>query len=431
MADLVSVLNTIRDNASDEYKSRVPEATRENIEAVGNPIIQYQSTGNEFLSALVNRIALTIVTSRTASNPLAILKKGAMPLGQDVQDIFVNMAKGETFDKDSTDLLKTYTPDVKAAYYRLNRRDKYPVTVSYDMLKTAFVSYDNLEKLLTGIINSLYSGDNYDEFLMIKNLVTSAVYNGVVKCEKITQPTNEATGKAFVKKLRTLSGLFKFPSSNYNVYKTYAEEKGLSNPTDVVTWAPVSSQILLIKSEILSTIDVDVLASAFNMSRADFIGRVIEVDRFDDDGKIQAIICDEAFFQVWDNLTTLREFDNIDNLTRKYILHRWETLAVSPFANAVCLLSDYIPPESIEAEDIEVDEGDTAQITLTFKPDTGAVDKTVTFESGNTSVATVSDAGVVTGVASGTTKITVTSGATYPDGETPASKEINVTVNDV
>lgn len=425
---MINILNTIRDNASQTYQDRVPEATRDNISEVGNPIIEYDVIGNEFLGELVNRIALTMVSSRTARNPLSILKKGAVPLGQDVQDIFVNMAKAETFDKDSTDLLKTYTPDVKAAYYRLNRRDKYPVTISEEMLKTAFTSYDNLEKMLTGIVNSLYSGDNFDEFLLMKNLVTTAVYNGIVKCEKITAPQDAESSRKFVKKLRTLSGLFKFPSSKFNQYKTYAEEKGLTNPTDVVTWAPIESQVLLIKSEILASVDVDVLARAFNMDRADFIGRVVEVDQFDDEGKIQAIICDEAFFQVWDNLTRLKVFENGDNLTRKYILHRWETLAVSPFANAVCLITDYIPPASINAEDISVKENETAQIVLTYTPENGAVDKSVLFESSDSTTATVSDTGVVTGVAAGTATITITSAATYPEGTEPAEKEITVTV---
>lgn len=428
MADMINILNTIRDNASRAYKDRVPEATRDNISEVGNPIIEYDVIGNEFLGALVNRIALTMVTSKTARNPLALLKKGSVPLGQDVQDIFVNMAKAEAFDKDSTSLLTTYTPDVKSAYYRLNRRDKYPVTISEEMLKTAFTSYDNLEKMLTGIVNSLYSGDNYDEFVLMKSLVTNAVYDGVVRCETVTAPRDEESSKAFVKRLRTISGLFKFPSSSFNNYKTYAEEKGLSNPTAVVTWAPVESQVILIKSEILATVDVEVLAAAFNMSRADFIGRVIEVDKFDDDDKIQAIICDEAFFQVWDNLTRLKVFENGDNLTRKYILHRWETLAVSPFANAVCLLTSKIPPATINADDITVVKDATKAISLTFTPDNGVVDKSVSFESGDTSTATVSDAGVVTGVAAGTATITITSTATYPDGITPASKEITVTV---
>lgn len=428
MADMVNLLNTIWENASPTYQSRVPKATADNIAEVGNPILKYSVVQNEFLNELMDRIALTMVNSKIAKNPLAVLKKGSIPLGQDVQDIFVNMAKGEPFDKDSTDLLKNAPADVKAVYYRRNRRDKYSVSISYDMLRSAFVEYGALEKMITGLVNSLYSGDKMDEFLYMKNLVTDAVNRGIVRCEKIVQPTDEATGKSFVKKLRTYANLFEFPSSQYNMYRTYAEQEGLSNPTDIVTWTENSSLVLLIKSEILANNDVDVLASAFNMSKADFLGRVIKVDHFDDEGKIQAILCDEAFFQVWDNLTTMGSFRNVDTLTTKYVLQRWETLAVSPFANAICLVTDFVPPTKISGEDITVTAGETGQIVLKFEPDNGVVDKTVTFESSDQTKATVSDSGVVTGVAEGTATITVTSGATYPTGSDPVTTQITVTV---
>lgn len=339
MSDLVNVLNTIRDNGSAEYLARVPEATQANLTAVGNPIIEYDTIRNEFLDALVNKIVLQIVDAKIARNPLSVLKKGSIPLGQDVEHIHTNPGKSKPFDKENgVDLLANTPPDVKSLYYRLNRRDKYPVTISGEMLQTAFTSYQNLQKLINVIVNSLYSGDNYDEFILMKDLVARSVDEGVVKCEEIAEPTTDATSKAFVKKLRTLSGLFKFPSANFNMYKSYALAKGYTNPTDAITWTPVESQVLLIKTEILANVDVDVLATAFNMNRSDFIGRVIEVDKFDDAGKILCLACDEAFFQVRDNLTKLTTFDNPENLTRKYILHRWETLATCAFANAVCLV---------------------------------------------------------------------------------------------
>ena len=68
------------------------------------------------------------------------------------------------------------------------------------------------------------------------------------------------------------------------------------------------------------------------------------------------------------------------------------------------------------------------QIVLKFEPDNGVVDKTVTFESSDQTKATVSDSGVVTGVAKGTATITVTSGATYPTGTDPVTTQITVTV---
>ena len=132
------ILDTIRANASDDYVSRVPVATQNNIASVGQVITSYSSLANEFVSALVNRIAFTIVTNKIASNPLAILKKGGVPLGTDIQEIYTNPAKAKTYDLSSTELLTNVPPDVKALYYRVNRQDKYPVTVTRQMLQKAF-----------------------------------------------------------------------------------------------------------------------------------------------------------------------------------------------------------------------------------------------------------------------------------------------------
>ena len=52
----VNILNAIRGVASQDYQNRVPVATQNNIEQVGNPIMEYQATENEFLDLLVNRI---------------------------------------------------------------------------------------------------------------------------------------------------------------------------------------------------------------------------------------------------------------------------------------------------------------------------------------------------------------------------------------
>lgn len=424
-----NILNAIRQNATADYQTRVPLATQNNIQEVGNPILAYQSTQNEFLNALVNKIAFSIVTSRIAENPLKILKKGTVPLGQDIEDIFVNMAKAKRYDPDGKNLLQREIPDIKSAYYRLNRQDMYKVTISNDQLRLAFTSYEQLESLIAGIVNSLYSGDNFDEFLIMKNLVVSAVNNNVVKTEVTTKITDETSAKSFVKKLRSISSLMKFPSSNYNNYVNYS---GDTEQSPIVTWSPVERQLLLIRSDILAEIDVDVLAVAFNMSKTDFLGRILEVDKFDEGGKIQAILCDESFFQCWDNLTQMTEFYNGEGLYWQYMWHHWQTMAVSPFANAIVFLSEewsqtlansltLVSPASA----ITMETGDTENIAVEVNADDGTY--TLNYSSSDTKVAKVQN-GRIIAVAKGTATITVTLGGELPGGETPAKAEIAVTV---
>ena len=56
--DAIEILNTIRDNASQAYQDRVPEATRSNLEEVGEAITDLNNAVvyNEFVNTLANMI---------------------------------------------------------------------------------------------------------------------------------------------------------------------------------------------------------------------------------------------------------------------------------------------------------------------------------------------------------------------------------------
>lgn len=331
---LTNALNAIRASASEDYQNRVPVATQTNLAEVGNPILTYSATMNEFLNLLVNRIGLVIVHNRELRNPLAILKSGEMPLGMDVEEIAANPAKAEAYNAASTDLLKQKIPDVKAAYHRLNRQDKYTVTIRNQQLRQAFTSWEKLEGLIAAIVNSLYSGNYLDEFVLTKQLFASAVTNNKIKTETVTAITDEASAKDFVRKARLLFRNFGFPSSNYNAW---AQVGGTGDP--FITWTPPEKINMIIRSDIEAFVDVNVLAAAFNMDKATFLGNVLVVDNFDSAEKCLAVMCDKAFTQIYDNLTEMTEFYNAENLSWNYYYHVWQTYSVSPLANAVAFVT--------------------------------------------------------------------------------------------
>lgn len=437
----VQTLNTIRALASESYKERVPLATDQNILEVGNPILQYQSVQNEFLDLMVNKIAFSIIQSRIIENPLANLKKGRVPLGSDIEDLFVNPAKAKTYDPDGKNLLQREIPDVKAVYYRMNRQDRYKVTISNDQLALAFTSYAELERLIAGIVNSLYSGDNNDEFLLMKNLVNTAYDNKYVNTNVINAVTDETTAKNLVRTIIATSSKMKFPSSDYNSYEAYATAQGLTNVTPVITQTPIQNQVLLVTADVLSYINVDVLAAAFNMSRTEFMGRVIEVDKFDDDGVIQAILCDDAFFQVWDNREQMTNFYNGEGLYWQYMWHHWQTYAISPFANAVIFATKeaeaITAPTSLTLHSpasLDLEPGDTSNIAVTATGTGNSVDQHVKFTSSDTSVARVSKGGRITAKAEGDAVITIqavmpkSGTGTSGDPYTYAKTTVNVNV---
>lgn len=175
------MLNAIRNEATDAYQRAVPVATKGNLLDVGNPIINYEAVGNEFLSSLMNKIVIQIIDRRMWTNPLGILKQNEIPLGTDVEESHINPAEAEQYDGSETgmaDILKMHKPDVATVYYRLNRREKYPVTINNDQLRGAFTNWGKLESFIGGIVDSLYNGCTIDDYKYTKELVSNAIAAG-------------------------------------------------------------------------------------------------------------------------------------------------------------------------------------------------------------------------------------------------------------
>ena len=173
------ILNAIRNDASTEYQERIPEATRNNIADIGNALLNYNAGLNEFLGALVNRIGLVAIKNRLYSNPLKEFKKGMLNYGDTIEEIFVEIAKAKHYDVEPNtnnlgDVFEVTKPKVLSRFHKVNRQDFYPVTINQDILRRAFLSEQNLDDFISKIFDSLYSADEYDEFLLMKNLIGDA-----------------------------------------------------------------------------------------------------------------------------------------------------------------------------------------------------------------------------------------------------------------
>ena len=386
----VKVFNAIRTESSKSFKEVVPMADANNISTLSNILFNdaYQPQLNEFVNNLINRIALTIVRNKTYNNPLSILKKGSVPLGTDIQDIYESPAQREQYEYSNEAMAKLLTitdPDTQVAYYRRNRQDLYTKTISREGLQGAFVSWEQFENYITGITNSLYSGNYIDEFKFTKDLVKGAYETGKAIIEVIDEPVDEDTSKAFLKSARALYKKMSFPSTEYNAYSKFTESE-----KTITTWTEPDRVVLVVKADVMANVDVDALASAFNLDKADFLGRVIEVDDFGNDN-ILGIICDEAFFQIYDNQFRFDEFYNARTMSWNEYLHVWQTFAVCPFANAVIFaIADSKPATAIALNSESyalVGTGDTEAVTLTITP----ADSTskVSYSSSNEEVFTV------------------------------------------
>ena len=348
----VDILNAIRNSASVNYRDYVPvaEANADSIREIGAVIMAYPALQNEFLSALVNRIGRVVITSKMYDNPLAMFKKGVLEMGETIEEIFVNIAKPFQYDMETAEneVFKREIPDVRVAFHTLNYKKFYKVTVTENELRLAFLSWNGVTDLIAKIVDSMYTGANYDEFQTTKYLLARNLLNGLV----FAKGYNETDGiRATVTAIKAMSNKLTFMSNKYNL-------------TGVQTHTPKDNQYILINADFEAEMGVDVLATAFNMDKAEFMGRRILVDGFGEldierlntlfDGDdtyveigqdeldalnaIPVVIVDRDYFMIYDILYQFTENYNGQGTYWNYFYHTWKSFSTSPFANAVAFI---------------------------------------------------------------------------------------------
>lgn len=377
-ASTIDILNVIRQNASYDYQQNVPEVTTVNdIPKVGEIIYGTPAFANQFINALVNRIAIVRVQSATFNNPYSILKKGYIEYGETVEDIFVSIAKAVDFnvEKAAKREFQRTIPDVRSAFHVMNWRVMYPVTIQDEDLRQAFLSIDGVQILIGKIVDAVYTAAEYDEFLLFKYLLIKAISHGKMYPASIGAGTELSEAAV---QFRGTSNLLPFMSNDYN-------------ETGVKTNTPKDRQVIFMDAMFNAQFDVSVLASAFNMDKADFMGRLFLIDNWTDfdnerfdviransDGieevtaeelallaNVKAVILDDNWFQVYDNNNKFTEKYVASGLYWNYFYHTWKTVSNSPFANAVVFVTsaaDVALPESVTVHVDAKDESDIATV---------------------------------------------------------------------
>ena len=425
----VDILNVIRENASQNYRDYVPKATAnaDSIRQIGAVIMDYPNLQNEFLSALVNRIGRVLITSKMYSNPWAMFKKGLLEFGETIEEIFVNIAKPFQFDQAvaESEVFKREIPDVRAAFHIMNYQKFYKATISNDQLRQAFLSWEGITDLIAKIVDAMYTGANYDEFLTMKYLLARHILDGHMYPVQIPTVSTENM-KTIVSDIKGISNAMEFLSTEYNL-------------TGVATHTPKTDQYMLINSKFDAVMDVEVLASAFNMEKAEFLGRRVLVDSFgkldiarlailfkDDPtyieptsdelaalDKIPAVIVDKDWFMIFDNYQNFTEQYNGQGLYWNYWYHVWKTFSVSPFANNALFVpgTPTVTSVTVSPATLTLAKGQSAQLNATVVTENFAP-QSVTWESDSEN-AIVDNSGKVNLTSDATGTINITAKSTY------------------
>lgn len=375
----IDILNVIRNNASYAYQKDVPKIDKEqDIPKVGEILFGNPTHANEFINALVNRIALVRVQSATFNNPYKHLKKGYLEFGESVEDIFVGIIKAVKYDpeKGSSREFKRTLPNVQSVFHLTNWRVMYPITIEKQALKRAFTSADGVTNLISSIIEQVYQSAEYDEYLLFKYLLIKAVSHGKL----YPQPVNTTDMNSVAVNFRGKSNLLPIDMT------------GRFNELHVQNNTPTERQCIFMDADFNAKFDVEVLASAFNMSKAEFIGKLHLIDdfsSFDNERfeaireesteleevttdelnlmkNVKAILVDEAWFQVYDNLFEFAETQVGSGLYWNYWLHVWKTISYSPFANAIVFVDSGATIDKPETITVKVTGKDITEVGTIF-----------------------------------------------------------------
>ena len=341
--DNVTFVKALTTATSQEFKDRIGATTQANIKKIGETITTYPTLKNEFINVLTNQVSKQLFFNKVWENPYKMFNRGQLPYGKSIESIFIDIVKGKDRTRQTnatnlaSDLLSRQTPNVKVEYYTENFQHQYPTTLSDEELKGAFRNQNGLSEMTARILQAPLTGAEFDQFLMIKhalaNLKTAQVkigktaYNGLAAKEKANLITT--TVKAYVKKL-------KFLSNNYNAQGVMT----FSRPTDLYLFVP---------ADISAFLDVEQLATAFNISKVELPTRVLDIDNFQkvntgSDASSNPYVEDtDALFYLIDKdaiqlYETLNESESFRNPQAKYTniwFDRWGIIASCHFANAI------------------------------------------------------------------------------------------------
>lgn len=428
---LVTALNYMREMSVKEgrvYHQYVPVVTDSTtIGEFGVPILDTQNLNvlNDFVG-LLKKVVSTAVYNKTFNNPLANLEGERLPLGQFIENVYINPAKARGFDvNDFAGLLQKYEAEIGVQYLSVNSDLQYCVTLTREKIRNAFTSWDALESLITGYINSLYNGSYLTRYNQTKGLVTSAFIGNNVQYKVVDDVTDEQTAKALIRELRSAFTKMQIPSTKYNAWN-----KVKGGRLSLKTWVDPQDVVVLISADIEALVDVEVLANAFNMSKTDFLGRVIVVDDFNqynDDGTlavdgsaIKAMIADRGWFKIKTQDFAMDEFYNANSRCWNYYLNDVRMCNFSLFASALVFATSAptVDATAIEAEEDAVSVVANAKVVVPFELTPPNATTTVTATSSAEGKATVAVKGKtveITGVEAGDATITISAGAGVTD----------------
>lgn len=368
--DNATILDRIWLSATNDFQQRIPQPTQQTLKSTMDALFDPMNRNyyNQFVDSLVMRIGATYAHQQSWKNPLAVFKQSKMNYGATEQEIATKWVRAHAYKDDVEDVFAAHRPESAVWYHSQNRRDQYGITVNRQELMSAFTESYGINSYVSTIMQAPINSDEYCEYRIMLQLL--AFYDNTFKFyrHKLSgKPTDEATGKEFLKAVKTYTSRLQFPSTQYNGVRL----------EDLPVFAKPDELVLFVTPEIAASVDVDTLAPLFHLDKADVSARQIIVDEFPfADDTCVALLTTRDFFRCRDTVYQTDSIYNPKTMGTNYFLNHWGIYSVSPFVPAIMFTTEDATTVTTVAQtvtgiDVDVDKanadaGDTVQITTTL-----------------------------------------------------------------
>lgn len=343
MASNVDITNLVASMGSTDLHDRIGTVTEQNIGTIGTTILTYTATKNEFLDVLANKICGQIFINKVYTNPLSFFEKEPVPFGSTLEGVFTDLIQAKNFNEnfgtantDVSSLIGIEKPPTKTEYYSKNFEKKYKISISDKQLRTAFLNPNGLQNLINQVLTVPTNSRNFDDFQLMKGLLANASTKEVTLATTYATASDDVKAKMLTKKTRAIVDRFGMMGKVFNIQGVH-------------TFTNSQNIVIITTPEVSANLDVELLATAFNMEKAEMGRRIVKIDSFQmydstkkqyvADPKVELMVIDEDYIQFRRTLQVSETFRNPDKLASNVFTHNQGIAAICGFVNAVKILN--------------------------------------------------------------------------------------------
>ena len=284
---------------------------------MGKPSKSAIYTKNEFLGTLVEKIGRQSYSSRAYLNPLAKFKKGFIENANEIEEIYVARIQGTAQDFEGTDTLKRKKPSITTQYHKQNYGKCYTATLTDQQVRRAFTSDGGVRRIADEILSQLQTGYEYDEYIAMRNNFTDLIAE--TPCKVTVNPVvDNESAKAFVKQVKKHISDMKFRSNRYSLVERHCKTEDL---------------VLVLRTGLLAEIDVELLATAFNVDKTELSAMVVEVDDFPGHANVIGMLVEKDALMVFDTLYNMEPQRNAKGMFTNHHLNVEKIISTSNMFN--------------------------------------------------------------------------------------------------